>query len=70
LKYIDCPTELVEAYTGEPVTAERGWALYISKQMGVFQIPGDAYQTTDRLYGVNGSLLYTISNDCAECPAE
>jgi hypothetical protein len=69
LKYIDCPTELVEAYTGEPVTAERGWALYISKQMGVFQIPGDAYQTTDRLYGVNGSLLYTISNDCADCAA-
>jgi hypothetical protein len=69
LKYIDCPTELVEAYTGEPVTAERGYALYISKQMGVFQIPSDAYQTTDRLYGVNGTLLYTISNECADCPA-
>lgn len=69
LKYIDCPTTLTEAYTGDTITADRGWALFISKQMGIFQIPTDAYQATDRLSGVNGTFLYDVSNECAECNA-
>lgn len=69
LKYIDCPTTLTEAYTGDTITATRGWALFVSKQMGVFQIPADAYAANDRLYGVNGTFLYDISNDCENCEA-
>lgn len=69
LKYIDCATELIEAYTGDTITADRGWALFINKQMGLFQVPNDAYQASDRLSGVNGSLLYEFTNDCENCPA-
>ena len=69
LKYFDCTTTLIEAYTGNTITAERGWALFVNKQMGVFQTPNDAFQTSDRLTGVNGSLLYAISNDCEVCEA-
>jgi len=69
LKYFDCPTTLIEAYTGDTVTAQRGWALYVSKQMGLFQIPSDAYQADDRLSGVNGTFKYEISNDCIDCLA-
>lgn len=69
LKYIDCPTELTEAYTGATITAERGYALFISKQMGVYQIPANSYSASDRLAGVRGTLLYEFSNDCENCPA-
>jgi|ERR1043165_707002 hypothetical protein len=66
LKAIDCPTVLLNGY-GEQVTYTRGYALYLSKTYGLFQTPGDAYSTSDRLSGVNGALHYKVSNDCEDC---
>ena len=60
LRYIDCPTEISTGYS--TVTVNRGWQLIISKNYDLFQLPTDAYQTGDPLYGNNGALLYQVSN--------
>lgn len=60
LRYIDCPTEIPGAYSN--VTVDRGWQLILSKNYGLFQIPQNAYQTGDVLYGNNGAMLYNITN--------
>ncbi|HET6255864.1 MAG TPA: hypothetical protein VFE32_17435 [Puia sp.] len=62
LKYIDCPTQL-QGPGGYAQTFNRGWALYVSKAYDLFNIPGDAYDPTDRLYGSNGTFRYLITND-------
>ena len=61
LKYIDCPTEVYNGYAN--VTVNRGWQLIISKNFGLFQIPADAFQTGDPLFGNNGALRYSITNN-------
>jgi hypothetical protein len=66
LKPLDCPTELLNGY-GEPTTYDKGYALFITKNYGLWQIPSDAYLTDDRLTGVNGALRYVVTNDCVEC---
>jgi hypothetical protein len=66
LKYIDCPTVLLNHY-GEEEQFDRGWALYISKRYGLWQYPSNVYNAGDVLAGVNGSLRYIITNECAEC---
>ncbi|MBR3647124.1 MAG: hypothetical protein IKN59_01875 [Paludibacteraceae bacterium] len=54
LKYIDCPT-----YDGGgKVTQPRGWQLIVGKHYGLFTAPTDSFQSSDRLYGVNGSFHY------------
>lgn len=60
LKYIDCPTTIFNGYS--EVTVNRGWQLILSKNYGLFQLPADAYQSTDVLYGNNGALLYNFTN--------
>lgn len=60
LKEIDCPTTLDTPYS--TINADRGYALYLTKQYGLFQIPSDAYNSNDRLTGNNGLLRYTITN--------
>lgn len=62
LKYYDCPTEVNVAGYDEPQTINRGWVLTPSKSFDQFNIPGDAYASSDRLTGNNGTLLYTASN--------
>ena len=61
LKPIDCPTTLLNGY-GEETSYDKGYALFITKNYGLWQIPSDAYRSDDRLTGVNGSLRYTITN--------
>ncbi len=61
LKELDCPTELLDGY-GEAATYDRGYALFLSKRYGLFQIPADAYLSDDRLTGVNGALRYDVTN--------
>lgn len=61
LKPIECPTELLNHY-GEVTSYDKGWALFISKNYGLFQLPGTMYDASDRLTGNNGSLRYTITN--------
>lgn len=66
LKEIDCPTVLLNGY-GEQVTYSRGYALYLSKTYGLFQLPSTSFSSADRLSGVNGALRYTVTNECEEC---
>lgn len=67
LKYYDCPTTIqVDSYGGTR-TIQRGWSLIVSAYYDQFNIPSDAYGSTDRLYHNNGTLRYTISNDCETC---
>lgn len=61
LKELDCPTTLLNGY-GEEGTYDRGYALFLSKRYGLFQIPSDAYASDDRLTGVNGALRYAVTN--------
>ena len=66
LKYIDCPTTLLDHY-GEEQEFDRGWALFLSKRYGLWQHPSGVYQAGDPLAGVIGSLRYTITNECVTC---
>jgi hypothetical protein len=54
LKYNDCP----EKDDDGKIIADRGWAIIISKNYGLFNAPSDIYKTGDRLAGFNGSLHY------------
>lgn len=54
LKYIDCP----EISSDNKVTQQRGWKLIVSKNYGLFNMPNDAFATSDVLHGVNGSFHY------------
>lgn len=54
LKYIDCP----EIGSDNNVTQQRGWKLIVSKNYGLFNMPNDAFATSDVLHGVNGSFHY------------
>ena len=67
LKYIDCPTSLIDAYSGATITAARGYALIISKNVGLYTLPTNAYQAGDRLAGVRGTLRYALTNECDVC---
>lgn len=57
LKYEDCP---VYNGTGQKI-ADRGWKLIVSKHYGLFNIPTDAYASSDVLAGVNGSFHYVAT---------
>lgn len=61
LKYHDCPTTLTDAYYGTSITVDKGWALIISKDFGLFTID-QAYRATDRLSGNRGSYRYSFTN--------
>lgn len=67
LKYIDCPTEVNTGYYDHVQTVTRGWQLIVSKPYGLWTLPSDAYASDDRLYGANGTLRYTVTNDCETC---
>lgn len=54
LKYVDCP----EYDETNKVTQARGWKLIVSKNYGLFNLPSDAFASTDVLSGVNGSFHY------------
>jgi len=54
LKYNDCPEKDEDGL----VVSDRGWAILISKNYGLFNAPSDIYKTGDRLSGFNGSLHY------------
>lgn len=66
-KFYDCPTTVTNGYTGGTVTVDRGWVLSLSKTYDLFTIPTDAFDGADRLAGTNGTLRYTITNECDSC---
>ena len=61
----DCPSKMYDGY--EESTVDRGYQVIISKRFGLFQQPSNSYQAGDRLVNNNGSLLYTIGNECDPC---
>ncbi len=67
LKYYDCPTDITVNSYGGTRRISRGWAIIVSAYYDQFNIPSDAYESTDPLYRNNGTLRYTISNDCENC---
>lgn len=62
LKEIDCPTTLTDAYSGQTATYNRGHALIMWKNFGLFQTPSDAYRNDDGMIAVNGALRYAVTN--------
>lgn len=57
LKYNDCP---VKDDSGN-VVLPRGYQLFVSKHYGLWNLPNDAYASTDVLNGVNGSFHYVAA---------
>jgi hypothetical protein len=66
-KFLDCPTQVLNGYSGQTITVDRGWVLIFSKRYGLFTTPTNAYDGNDRLAGTNGALRYTITNSCDTC---
>jgi hypothetical protein len=60
LTYRTCPG--TETIGGVSVQLGRGWNVILSCAYQTVFIPNDAYAPTDRLNGVNGTLLYTATN--------
>lgn len=67
LKYYDCPTTLQVNSYGGTRTVGKGWVLIVSAFYDQFNIPSDAYDSSDALTGNNGTLRYTLTNDCDGC---
>lgn len=66
LREIDCPTTILDIY-GASGTYREGYQLILKKTYGLFQLPSDAFASSDRLTGVNGALHYNVTNTCANC---
>lgn len=65
LKYNDCPQETdvsIYGYGGSTYTTDRGWILTLSNYYDIFLQPSTAYETDDRLYQNNGTLLFLAAN--------
>jgi hypothetical protein len=68
LRHIDCPTEVqiggeVDEEDDPVLTSvDRGWVLDLMCNFAQVNIASDAYDTTDRLTGNNGTLRYTATN--------
>lgn len=67
LKYYDCPTDITVNSYGGTRRFNRGFVLLLSAYYDQFNIPNDAYNSADALTGNNGTLWYTVSNDCDSC---
>lgn len=69
VRYLDCP-QVIDVDCGGEQEVGRGYIVDISKAFSLFNIPADAYQNeedpydcyTDRLFGNNGTLRYTVTN--------
>lgn len=60
LRHIDCPQTLEIA--GEDTAVGRGWVIDLMCNYTQFNLPTDAYETTDRLTGNNGTYRYVATN--------
>lgn len=63
LRYIDCPTEI--DVNGTLTTVGRGWQVIVSKNVGLWVQPTNAYAAGDELAGTNGTLKYFFSNNAS-----
>lgn len=65
LVYRSCPGELQVgpvSVDNPPLSLGRGWNIILSASYQTVNIPSDSYQTTDRLYQVNGTFSYVATN--------
>lgn len=62
LRYLPCATTLVDAYSGQSTTFQKGWSLILKKNFGLFQLPSDSFRNDDGNIAVNGALRFTITN--------
>lgn len=65
LTYRTCPGEIQVGPASEenpPIAVGRGWNIILSCSYQTVNIPSDSYQTTDRLYQVNGTFRYAGTN--------
>jgi len=60
LQYNACLQDLAVGGNSTPV--DEGWILTLKSYYNAFNIPADAYDAADRLYGNNGSLVYQATN--------
>lgn len=60
LRYNDCVKEL--EVDGVLQTVGRGWIFDLMANYNQFNIPSDAYDPADRLFGVNGTYRYSATN--------
>lgn len=67
-RYSDCPQTITDAYSGSPLTVDKGWTIILSITFGLYQISSSAYRNDDPNSAVNGSLLYKATNACDTCP--
>ncbi|MEX6689223.1 hypothetical protein QTN47_17065 [Danxiaibacter flavus] len=61
-RIITCPTEVTIGGAEAPTTVGRGVVLDLMCSYTSLNIPADSYEATDRLFGNNGTLLYTATN--------
>ncbi len=66
LIYRDCPEDVqigaFNATTNPPTALGRGWNVILMSSYQQVNIPTDAYASTDRLYGNNGTYLFHATN--------
>lgn len=65
ITFRECPGELqigVPSEGNPPVQMGRGWNVILSSSYLPVFIPNDAYEATDPMVNVNGTLLYTATN--------
>lgn len=62
VREIDCPTDDMVIGGGAAAAAGRGIVVDLMCSYQTVNVPGDAYEATDRLYGTNGTLRYTVTN--------
>lgn len=64
IREYDCPgNSFTDAYYGTPITVGRGRNMIISKSYDLFTVPADSYQAADPLFGNNGTLRYSLTNN-------
>lgn len=66
MTYRTCPSEVQIGPASEdnpPVRLERGWNLILQATYGQVNIPSNAYQVGDRLYGNNGTYRFVATNE-------
>jgi hypothetical protein len=61
LTYRTCPGDVIIGGAA-PVALGRGWNIILSCAYQTVNIPLDSYEATDRLFGNNGTYLYTATN--------
>lgn len=59
---IDCPTDDMVIGGADPVARGRGLVFDLMCSYMTVNVPTESYETTDRLYGTNGTYRYVVTN--------